>query len=45
MIIYYHIVVIFYFTDKEYKKALNALKETNTESDINENVFLIELTD
>jgi len=37
-----HIVVIFYFTDKEYQKALKALKETNTESDINENVFLID---
>lgn len=37
-----HIVVIFYFSDKEYQKAIKALKENDAESCINENVFLID---
>ena len=37
-----YIVVIFYFNDSEYRKALNSLKKTNTEKDLNENVFLID---
>lgn len=37
-----HIVVIFYFSDREYEKALKSLKETDTENIVNENVFLID---
>lgn len=37
-----HIVVIFYFNDREYEKALKSLKVTDTENIVNENVFLID---
>jgi len=37
-----HIVVIFYFSDKEYEKSIKALKEANTESQINKNIYLID---
>ena len=37
-----HIVVIFYFNDREYEKALKSLKTTGTENIVNENVFLID---
>ena len=36
------VVVIFYFNDKEYDKAMKALKDTDKESLINKNVFLID---
>ena len=36
------VVVIFYFNDKEYDKAIKALKDTDKESLINRNVFLID---
>ena len=37
-----HIVVIFYFNDREYEKALKSLKATDAENIVNENVFLID---
>ena len=36
------VVVIFYFNDKEYDKTIKALKDTNKESLVNRNVFLID---
>lgn len=37
-----NIVVIFYFSDKEYKKAVKALKDTNKEALLGESVYLID---
>lgn len=37
-----HVVVIFYFNDREYEKALKSLKGNDVEKYIDENVFLID---